>query len=50
MSFGIRRWSLTALGALILAVLLLFYTPPGLAWMGRLAGSLSGGTVRVDGL
>jgi translocation and assembly module TamB len=31
-------------------VLLLFYTPPGLAWMGRLAGSLSDGTVRVDGL
>jgi translocation and assembly module TamB len=50
MGASIRRWSLTALGVVALAVLLVLYTPPGLAWVGRLAGSLSGGTVRVDGL
>ncbi|HEX4637841.1 MAG TPA: translocation/assembly module TamB domain-containing protein [Rhizomicrobium sp.] len=41
---------LVALGTILLALLLLLYTPPGLAWMGRLAGPLSGGTVRVEGL
>jgi translocation and assembly module TamB len=50
MAMSIRRWSLAALGAVILALLLVLYTPPGLAWMGRLAGPLSGGTVRVEGL
>jgi translocation and assembly module TamB len=38
------------LGAFVLAVVLLLYTPFGLAWLGQLAGPLSGGTVRVDGL
>ena len=50
MGSSIGRWCLTALGAVTLAVLLLLYTPPGLAWIGQLAGPLSGGTVRVDGL
>jgi translocation and assembly module TamB len=50
MGASIRRWSLIALGVVTLAVLLALYTPPGLAWIGRLANPVSGGTVRVDGL
>lgn len=50
MGANIRRWSLAALGAVTLALLLALYTPPGLAWMGRLASPLSGGAVQVEGL
>src|SRR5436190_8102876 len=50
MGASIRRWCLTVLGAVTLVVLLLLYTPFGLAWLGQLAGPLSGGTARVDGL
>jgi translocation and assembly module TamB len=46
----IAKWGGVALGAVALVVLLLFYTPPGLTLVGRLAASLSGGTVRVTGL
>jgi len=46
----IVKWSGVALGAVVLILLLLFYTPPGLTLVGRLVGSLSGGTVRVTGL
>ncbi len=47
---AILLWSLGAGGALLLAVLLLLYTPPGLRLVGRLAEPLSGGQVRVEGL
>ncbi|HWU56465.1 MAG TPA: hypothetical protein VN175_13240, partial [Rhizomicrobium sp.] len=50
MSSSIRRWCLATLGAVALAVVLLLYTPPGLAWLGQLAGPLSDGAVRVEGL
>jgi translocation and assembly module TamB len=46
----IAGWSLGLFGTLALALLLLFYTPPGLLVMGRLIGQFSGGRVRVDGL
>jgi len=45
------RWIAAAPGAvLLLAVLLLLYTPPGLALAGRMARPLSGGLVTVEGL
>jgi len=47
---AILRWSLWAGGALIMALLLLLYTPPGLRLAGRLVGPLSGGQVHVEGL
>jgi len=50
MGANLRRWLLLALGAATLIVLALLYTPPGLDWMGRLAGPLSGGAVKVEGL
>ena len=46
----IAIWAGTVLGAMVLALLALFYTPPGLALTGRMAGALSGGTLRVEGL
>ena len=42
----VARCCLAAAG-LLLALLLLLYTPPGLRLVGRLAGPLSGGQVRV---
>ncbi len=44
------RWCLGAIGLALLALLALLYTPPGLRLAGRLAGPLSGGQVRVEGL
>jgi translocation and assembly module TamB len=44
------RYSLAVLGAIILALLLLFYTPFGLAGVARLVGAFSSGTVRIVGL
>ena len=38
------------LGALVLLVALLLYTPPGLTLVGRMVSPLSGGVVRVEGL
>ncbi|HVV26512.1 MAG TPA: translocation/assembly module TamB domain-containing protein [Rhizomicrobium sp.] len=46
----IGRWAAWACGALLLALGLLFYTPPGLSLVARLAGSLSGDMVQVEGL
>jgi translocation and assembly module TamB len=46
----IAGWSLGLFGTLGLALLLLFYTPPGLLLVGRLIGLFSGGQVQVDGL
>ena len=50
MGWRIRHWLAAALGVIILALAAVLYTPPGLAWIARLAGPLSGGTVRVEGL
>ena len=47
---NLRRWPLVALCAVILIILALLYTPPGLDWIGRLAGPLSGHAVKVEGL
>jgi len=41
------KWIGAILGALMLAALALFYTPPGLSLVARLVTSLSGGTVRL---
>ncbi|HEY1876630.1 MAG TPA: hypothetical protein VGG66_04135, partial [Rhizomicrobium sp.] len=46
----IAVWSLGLFGTLALALLLLFYTPPGLLLVGRLTGQFSGGQVQVEGL
>jgi len=46
----IAKWIAAGLGAVVLALLLIFYTAPGLTLVGRMAASLSGGTVRVTGL
>lgn len=43
-------WIVSAAGSLLLALLLLLYTPPGLVLVGRLASPLTGGQVRVEGL
>lgn len=44
------RWSLGVAGTVVLALLLLLYTPPGLELVGRLAAPLSGGQVHIEGL
>ncbi|HKB95510.1 MAG TPA: translocation/assembly module TamB domain-containing protein, partial [Rhizomicrobium sp.] len=46
----IGKWIAGGLGALVLLVALLLYTPPGLNLVGRMVSPLSGGAVRVDGL
>jgi translocation and assembly module TamB len=46
----IAGWSLGLFGTLALALLLLFYTPPGLLLVGRLIGQFSDGHVQVEGL
>lgn len=46
----ILRWGVGVVGALVLALLLLLYTPPGLRLAGSLVQPLSGGQVRVEGL
>ena len=50
MGMRVGRWIMGVLGAILLAALLILYTPPGLEWAGRLAAPLSGGAVRVEGL
>ena len=45
-----RNRILAALGGIVLVLLLLFYTSLGLGLVGRLAGLLAGGTVRIEGL
>ena len=47
---GWMKWTLGVAGTLVLAFLLLFYTPPGLSLVGRLAAPLTGGQVRIAGL
>ncbi|HMH66068.1 MAG TPA: hypothetical protein VK515_10795, partial [Rhizomicrobium sp.] len=46
----IGKWIAGGLGALVLLVALLLYTPPGLTLVGRMVSPLSGGAVRVEGL
>jgi translocation and assembly module TamB len=46
----IAKWIGATLGAVVLALLLLFYTPPGLKIAGNLVAGLSGGAVRITGL
>ncbi|HEX4269844.1 MAG TPA: translocation/assembly module TamB domain-containing protein [Rhizomicrobium sp.] len=46
----IAYWAWGVAGAILLSLLLLLYTPPGLALVGRLASPLTGGQVRVTGL
>src|SRR5262245_8719378 len=43
-------WSLGATGILVLALLFLLYTPPGLSLVGGLVAPLTSGQVRVSGL
>jgi len=46
----IAKWVGASLGAVVLALLLLFYTPPGLKLAGDMVARLSGGSVRITGL
>jgi len=46
----IGKWVAGGLGALVLLVALLLYTPPGLTLVGRMVSPLSGGAVRVERL
>lgn len=46
----VTYWAWGVAGATMLGLLLLLYTPPGLALIGRLASPLTGGQVRVTGL
>lgn len=46
----IAYWVLSVAGTVVLGLLLLLYTPPGLTLVGRMASPLTGGQVRVTGL
>src|SRR5262245_32671326 len=47
---AIAKWTAGAVGALVLLLVLLLYTPPGLALVGRMVRPLSGGTVLIKEL
>jgi translocation and assembly module TamB len=48
MSARAARWSLCLAGAFVMTLILLLYTPPGLALAGRLAAPLTGGRIRIE--